>query len=154
MGKYNKLAAVLAAVSSLALAVPAQAATSARDAAQLRKLDIMLMVSSLRCRFGTDNFQADYETFSTTQHATMQGAYRVLEADYTARLGRAGAKKSLDRISVVMANEYGQGHPWLSCGQLKSMTRDLAGTADVGRLLAVAGDVLGQSPPVYLATRR
>lgn len=154
MGKYNKLAAAMAAVSTLAWIAPAQAATPAGDAAQLRKLDIMLMVSSLRCRFGADNFQADYDRFSTSQHATMQNAFHVLEADYTARMGPAGAKKALDRISVGMANQYGQGHPWLGCGELKAMTRDLAGTADGGRLLAIADDVLGDSPPVYLASRR
>jgi hypothetical protein len=153
MGKYNKLAAALAALSSLAFAAPAHA-TAASDAAQLRKLDIMLMVSSLRCRFGPDNFQADYERFSTNQHATMQGAFEVLQADYTARMGATGAKKALDSMSVGMANHYGQGHPWLGCGDLKAMTRELAASGDRARLLGVAGDLLGDEPPIYLASRR
>ena len=129
MGKYHKMAAVLAAVSSLALSVPAQAQTPAGEAASLRKLDIMLMVSSL------------------------QGAYNTLNADYSARMGAAGAKKALDTISVSMANQYGQGHPWLGCGQLKGLTHDLAGTADRGHLLAVADEVLRDSPPVQVAAR-
>jgi hypothetical protein len=153
MGKYNKLAAVAAAVSTLAWTAPAQAVSTAADAEQLRKLDIMLMVSSLRCRFGTDNFQADYDQFSTNQHAEMQEAYRVLEADYAARMGTAGAKKALDRVSVGMANQYGQGHPWLGCADLKAMTRDLAGAAGSARLLAAADEALRESPPVYLAAR-
>ena len=153
MGKYNRFAAALAALSTLAFGAPAHA-SAASDAAQLRKLDIMLMVSSLRCRFGPDNFQADYERFSTNQHAMMQNAFDVLQADYTARMGAAGAKKTLDTISVGMANHYGQGHPWLGCGDLKAMTRDLSTSADRTRLLAVAGEVLGDQPPVYLASRR
>ena len=154
MGNYHKLAAVAAAVSSLAVSAPASA-TAASDAAALRKLDIMLMVSSLRCRFGGDNFQSDYERFSTSKHATMQAAYSTLQADYNARLGPAKAKKALDTISVSMANQYGQGHPWLGCGELKAMTRDLAGTGDRAKLLAVADDVLRESPSaVYLASRR
>ena len=154
MGKFHTLAAVAAALSSLAVSSPV-AATPASDAAALRKLDIMLMVSSLRCRFGGDNFQSDYEQFSTSQHATMQAAYATLQADYNARLGPAKAKKALDTISVSMANQYGQGHPWLGCGDLKVMTRDLAGTGDRARLLAVADDVLRDSPSaVYLASRR
>jgi len=153
MGKYHKLAVILTAVSSLATGTPANA-TPAGDAAALRKLDIMLMVSSLRCRFGADNFQSDYEQFSAAQHATMQGAFETLQADYTARVGPVGAKKALDTISVGMANHYGQGHPWLGCGELKAMTRDLAGTADRSRLLAIAEDVLRDSPPVQLASRR
>ena len=153
MGKYNKLAAVLAALATLASAAPANA-SAASDAAQLRKLDIMLMVSSLRCRFGPDNFQADYERFSTTQHATMQDAFEVLQADYTTHMGSSGAKKALDTMSVGMANHYGQGHPWLGCGDLKAMTRDLASSGDRARLLGVAGEVLADQPPVYLASRR
>jgi len=154
MGKFHKVAAVLAAVSSLALGVPAQAQTAAGEAAQLRRLDIMLMVSSLRCRFGADNFQSDYARFSTNQYGTMQAAYNTLNADYTARMGATGAKKALDTISVGMANRYGQGHPWLGCGELKGLTQNLAGTADRGRLLAVADEVLQDSPPVQLAYRR
>lgn len=153
MRKYHKLAAVVAAASSLAFGTPVTA-SPASDAAQLRKLDIMLMVSSLRCRFGADNFQRDYERFSTAQHATMQDAFATLQADYTSRMGPAGAKKALDTISVGMANHYGQGHPWLGCGELKAMARDLAGTADRSRLLATAQDVLRDTPPVQLASRR
>ena len=154
MGNLHKAAAVMAAISSLALGTPA-AASPTSDAAALRKLDIMLMVSSLRCRFGADNFQSDYERFSTNQHATMQAAFSTLQADYTARMGSTGAKKALDTISVGMANQYGQGHPWLGCGDLKTMTRDLAATGDRARLLAVASDVLKDSPPaVYVAARR
>jgi len=69
-------------------------------------------------------------------------------------MGPMGAKKALDTISVGMANHYGQGHPWLGCGELKAMARDLAGTADRSRLLAIADDVLRDSPPVQLASRR
>jgi hypothetical protein len=150
---YNKWAAALAAVSTLAMSVPAAAETTAAEAIKLRKLDIMLMVSSLRCRFGADNFQADYEQFSTNQNATMQAAFVTLRDDYTQRMGVPGAKKAIDTMSVAMANEYGQGHPWLGCGALKSMTQELAGTADRSHLLAVADDVLRDSPPVYLAAR-
>ena len=153
MRKYHKLAAALAVLSSLAIPAPA-VASPASEAAALRKLDIMLMVSSLRCRFGADNFQSDYERFSAAQHATMQAAFVTLQADYTARMGPMGAKKALDTISVGMANHYGQGHPWLGCGELKAMARDLAGTADRSRLLAIADDVLRDSPPVQLASRR
>ncbi len=92
MNKYYKAAAVMAAVSSLAIGAPA-AASPVSDAAALRKLDIMLMVSSLRCRFGPDNFQADYERFSAAQHSTMQEAFLVLQADYNGRMGPVGGKK-------------------------------------------------------------
>ena len=72
-------------------------------------------------------------------------AERHLQADYTARLGAMGAKKAIDSLSVGMANEYGQGHPWMGCGQLKGLTQELADTGDRARLLAVANEVLGEA---------
>jgi hypothetical protein len=147
MRKCNKLAAVLAAVSTLAFVPqPAGAAVSPDQASKLRQLDIMLMVTSLRCRFGTDNFQSDYERFAANHNPLMQDAFRSLQADYTARMGAAGTKKALDSISVGMANQYGQGHPWLGCPELKAMTQDLAGTHDAGRLVAAADEMLAAAP--------
>jgi hypothetical protein len=147
MGKFNKWAAGVAAASMLALMPqPASAAVSSSDASKLRELDIMLMVTSLRCRFGADNFQADYERFATIQNPLMQDAFRSLQADYTARMGAAQTKRALDTTSVGMANQYGQGHPWLGCGDLKAMTQELAATHDTAKLVAVANEVLAASP--------
>jgi hypothetical protein len=149
MGKYNKFAAVLAAASGFAMAPqPAAAAVSPAEASKLRQLDIMLMVTSLRCRFGADNFQADYDRFATNQNPLMQDAFRSLQADYTARMGPTQTKKALDSISVGMANQYGQGHPWLGCGELKSIAQDLARTQDAASLVAVADDVLAAAPGI------
>jgi hypothetical protein len=156
MRKCNKLAAVLAAVSTLAFVPqPAAAAVSPEQAAKLRQLDIMLMVTSLRCRFGADNFQPDYEQFAANHNPLMQDAFRSLQAEYTARMGAAGTKKALDSISVGMANQYGQGHPWLGCGELKTMARDLAGAREPGQLVAAADEVLAAAPraPAQLALR-
>jgi len=150
---YHKCAATLAATAALILAAPAaHAGTAAGEAAKLRQLDIMLMVSSLRCRFGDDNFQADYTRFADNHSARMATEFNTLQADYAAHLGATGANRALDRISVGMANQYGQGHPWLGCGELKAMTQHLAGTTDRSLLLTVADDVLGEAPrPAELA---
>ena len=150
---YHKCAATLAAMAAFAMAAPAaHAGTAAEEAVKLRQLDIMLMVSSLRCRFGADDFQADYARFADHHSAQMGAEFKTLQADYAARLGAPGAKKALDRISVGMANQYGQGHPWLGCGELKAMTQHLAGTSDRALLLTVADDVLGDAPrPAELA---
>lgn len=148
MKTLHKVAAALAACAMLA-AVPAgaQVTPSQDDAMKLRRLDIMLMVSSLRCRFGADNFQADYNRFADSHSATMGAAFRTLSAEYTRRLGAAGAKKELDHVSIGMANTYGMGHPWLGCAQLKGIAQDLATTPnDHARLLAAADDLLAATP--------
>lgn len=148
-----RLAAVAAAVSTLVAMPPAAVAGTPEEASQLRRLDIMLMVSSLRCRFGADNFQSDYAQFSTQQNPVMQDAFRTLQADYAARMGPARAKKALDTVSVSMANQYGQGHPWLGCGELKAMTKELAGTQRA-QLVRVADEVLAERPAAQIASRR
>jgi hypothetical protein len=147
MGFYNKLAAMLAAGSMLVCNPQgAIAGTPTSDAAKLRQLDIMLMVTSLRCRFGDDNFQADYARFSSNQNKTMQDAFKTLQADYSSTMGPAGASKALDKMSVGMANQYGQGHPWLGCAELKTTTRDLSQANDRAALIAAADELLAERP--------
>jgi hypothetical protein len=124
-------------------AAPAQAATNA-DAESLRRLDIMLMVTGLRCRTTADNFQADYGRFTTKHYPELQAAALTMKADLAKRHGAAGANRALDKMSVQMANEYGQGHPWLNCAQLKQVTRGLA-TSEGSATLARASKTLLQA---------
>lgn len=142
----QKLAAVLAA-SSMLVCIPQPAfASPESEAARLRELDIMLMVTSLRCRFGTDNFQPAYESFANRHSPLMGAAFHTLNADYNARFGARGAKKAMDGMSVGLANAYGQGHKWLDCAALKQMTSDLAATGERADLLAAADYALGAEP--------
>ena len=139
-------AAVFVALAPIAAPMPALADTGG-EAEALRKLDIMLMVTSLRCRTTADNFQADYQRFSSANLTTLNAAARSLHAAMSHTAGQAGAKKALDRISVGMANEYGRGHPWLNCGELKRITGDLASGAKThGELFAVADELLASHP--------
>lgn len=145
MSFIKTAAASLAAIAMLATPNVAQAGTS-DDAEALRKLDIMLMVTSLRCRKGPDNFQSDYQRFSSAHITELNAAARVLQADFVRRAGAQGAKKALDKISVGMANDYGNGHPWLGCGALREVTRNLAITRQPGQLAAAANELLSSKP--------
>ena len=154
MGKFGNFVALAASAIMLAgTAVPVQAADY-NSAEKLRKLDIMLMVTALRCRHGADNFQSDYETFSRNHHATLQAAAGTLQSKYAQKMGTKGAKRALDKISVSMANRYGQGHPWLDCAQLKQVTHDLAADRDSSRLLAAADQLLANNRPAQFAMVR
>ena len=135
----------LAASAAALLCVPTTASAGTGDE-QLRKLDIMLMVTSLRCRMGSDDFQADYRRFSANHLNTLNGAARRLESGLVARHGKKGATRALDRISVGMANQYGQGHPWLGCAELKEITSDLAKSKDPAVLAQAADELLGPAP--------
>ena len=145
MGLFKKTLSGTAAVAVLLTPVSA-GATTPREAEQIRKLDIMLMVTSLRCRMGKDDFQPGYRKFSAAHLTTLNGAARTLESGLVKRHGAKGAKRALDRISVGMANQYGQGHPWLDCGALKGITDDLAKSRNPGDLTIAADELLATGP--------
>lgn len=140
-----KSAFAMIAAASLFMSSGASAGAANVDE-QIRKLDIMLMVTSLRCRFGAENFQPQYQNFSANNLSTLNGAARRLEGDLTRKHGAKGAKRQLDRISVSMANEYGQGHPWLGCAELKQIATQLSGTRDPVALALAADELLGPKP--------
>jgi hypothetical protein len=132
------------------MAVPAVAQSSS-SAEKVRRLDMMLMVTSLRCRTTPENFQADYRSFTARQYAHLQKANADLRRQYAAQKGGQGANRELDRISTDMANRYGLGHPWMDCAQLGKATRELAAGTGEAPLVAAADRLLGSSPPATLS---
>ena len=83
----------LAVVALLAGSPAGAQARSLENAEKLRRLDIMLMVTALRCRFGADNFQADYDAFATRHLAELNAAARTLTAELARRNGASGARR-------------------------------------------------------------
>ena len=146
------VAACLAAGSML-MSVPASAGGMS-EAEKLRRLDIMLMVTGLRCRTGADNFQADYGRFTTNHLAELNAASNTLKGDMSRRYGAAGANRALDRFSTTMANAYGNGHPWLSCGELKKVARNLAAARGPAPLVEAADQLLAESSPPQMTWAR
>ena len=117
------------------------------DAEMLERLDIMLLVTSLRCRMGEDDYQADYTRFRTKHRRDLTGANRQLHAALMKRLWNTAADRELDRLNVEMANNYGNGHPTLGCHDLKIVTQSLAGSKRVADLIAAAAELLDTKPP-------
>ncbi len=151
----NSLLGIAASLAvALAAVTPAQAAGSLGGAEKLRRLDIMLMVTSLRCRTTADNFSAEYGRFTSSHMAELNQASDQLRADLADRYGAGGSARALDRISTVMANDYGQGHPWLSCHELKTVTSDLAEVRGRESLVEAAEQLLGADRAPELAYAR
>lgn len=149
-------ASIFALVAAIWLAIgmaqPLHAAESRPgDAEKLRRLDIMLMVTGLRCRTTADNFMEDYGRFTSKHMSTLNEASRDLHQQMALRHGAAVAAKAVDRMGVVMANEYGGGHPWLSCTQLRQVTRSLATVEGHATLVEVAEQLLDRQPRPLLA---
>lgn len=143
------LAACLATLTALAVGLvattPAHAAGTVSGAEKLRRLDIMLMVTGLRCRAGADNFTADYGRFTSSHLRELNDANAELKSDMSRRFGAGGAQRALDRLSTTMANGYGQGHPWLSCGDLKMVARNLAAVGGRATLEEAADQLLSST---------
>ena len=155
MGYIVKCAAALAAGALLA-GSPAAAQGKMGTAEKLRRLDIMLMVTSLRCRFGPDDFQADYAAFSARHLSTLNAAARSLDKELRAGLGPKAAKRALDKMSVGIANSYGMGHPTMDCGQLRQAAHGLAYETQSADLAAAADVLLAGSAreDLYLLAQR
>lgn len=147
------IAAGLTAVLMAATTPAAHAATGNGEAVKLRKLDIMLMVNSLRCRSTPESFQSDYAAFASAHLAELNEANSTIKRDLTRRYGRVGGKRAFDRMSTQMANEYGGGHPWLNCHGLKQVTHELAHDHHQGALLAAADDLLDGNGRAKLVAR-
>jgi len=152
MGIAHRIAGAVALVGMLAGA-PANAG-SIENAEKLRRLNIMLMVTGLRCRNTADNFQADYGRFTTKHIAELNAASRELQDQLAGQVGAANAARALDKISVTMANSYGQGHPWLSCAQLKVATNSLAEAEGPAVLVEAADQLLASSGSARFAWTR
>lgn len=119
------------------------------EAQKLRRMDIMLMVTGLRCRTTADDFMEDYGKFTSSHMSELNEANAQLRAELGDAADASGGP--LDRMSVVMANEYGGGHPWLSCHQLRSITQGLATVQGRATLVEVAGQLLERQPPILMA---
>lgn len=147
--KFAWLAALLlAAQPASALAGP-----DLDRAEKLRKLDIMLMVTALWCRHSPYGFQNDYYRFSANHLAELNQSAGTLRSSLALTYGAKGADRALDRMSVMIANRYGQGHPTLSCQQLQSEVRALAKDSRPGTLLVAATRLLPDGKGVQLAFR-
>lgn len=149
MTRTGRIVAALA-VAGLLCATPARADIGS-EAAQLRRLDIMLMVTSLRCRATADNFQRDFQAFEAAHLTELNAAANELREGLVSRYGAAGASRALDRLSTSMANRFGQGHPTLNCAQLKMATRTLARMRGRAVLVEAANELLGPSGTGRLA---
>ncbi len=154
MKSLIRKAAVCLAASGMAVATPSQAATG-DNAEKLRRLDIMLMVTGLRCRNGAHDFQADFQDFEAAHLPALNGAAAELRDGLAVSHGANGAERALDRISTMMANQYGAGHPWLECHELKIVAKSLAQMQGTDALIEAADQLLaGSGSPAQLTWAR
>lgn len=161
MIRTGKVAA-LCALAATMMAGQAQACwTSAeQDAAKVANLNMMMMVSALRCRKGPSDFLADYNRFVKINNPLI-GSQNAAVRSHFARIGGNGnADAAMDKFIIGIANSYGGGHDRLGCGELKMVAQDLSRNGhNTGSLLAIAKENVDEFPlaggncPVNIASR-
>lgn len=120
-------AAALMAIAAMGIAQPAQACWTGieQDAAKVANLNMMMMVSALRCRKGPDDFLADYNRFVKSNNPLL-GAQNATVRSHFARInGAKGADAHMDRFIIALANSYGGGTDSMGCSQLKAVASHL-----------------------------
>ncbi|MEP3421050.1 MAG: hypothetical protein ABJN35_04895 [Erythrobacter sp.] len=114
------------------------------NAQNIRSLNIMLMVTSLRCRTSGHDFRGEYELFAAAHRQNLEEASQHLTHNLVASHGEDGSHRELDRMGVAIANQYGDGHPTMGCPELKQATLELAMSQDRAQLAAMAGRLLDE----------
>ena len=146
MIQTGKVAALCALALSI-IAVPAQACwTSAeQDAAKVANLNMMMMVSALRCRKGPDDFLADYNRFVKNNNPVIGSQNAAVRSHFARINGNGHADAAMDKFIIGIANSYGGGHQWLGCAQLKLVAQDLSlDDHSVGSLLVIAKETVDE----------
>lgn len=141
------------AIGSMASAMAAPAHADVGGAERLRRLGIMLEVGAQRCSGSAQDYTRDYRRFAAAHRRELKQADAELRQDLTRSFGKARAGRELERRGTAIANGYGQGHPWLDCGQLGLVARNL--TQVLGRpTLEEAADQLIRVPAARMAAAR
>jgi hypothetical protein len=148
MTRILRKTALVAVVASMSVQ-PVQACwtNAAQDAAKIKHLNTMLMVTALRCRNTADNFLPHYNRFVAKHNGLIGSQNAALKNHLAQTYGPRGAEGALDRMSIGYANSYGNGHKAMDCKQLKELAAKLSSESHGVVTMAAAADVAiaGQS---------
>lgn len=121
---------------------------TAYQAAQLRDLDTMLMVATLRCRVKGMDFSADYNKFVVDKRPILAAANTEIQFAFAQSVGRAKALGAYDDFMTKVANSYGNGMTGMKCEDFAALARTAVETPAVRTSLVALADQLGSHPPV------
>lgn len=133
---------------------------SEQDAAKVANLNMMMMVSALRCRKGPDDFLNEYNRFVKNNNPVIGAQNAAVRSHFVRMQGTGGADAAMDKFVIGIANNYGGGHDSLGCTQLKNIATDLARPGQsASSLLAIAERNIDEIPlsggacPVSIAAK-
>jgi len=101
------LQSLVTAALSIAALTPsgvAVAADARAEAEQLRRMDIMLMVTGLRCRASADNFIDDYGAFTSSHMGELNAASSELKAEFAREFGLGASSTPSYKAMFIFAS--------------------------------------------------
>lgn len=147
----KSLLGIVAAATAM-LSGEAQAAAcwsdTAYQAAQLRDLDTMLMVATLRCRLKGNDFSADYNRFVVNKRPILSAANIEIQSAFSQTVGRAKALGAYDDLMTKIANSYGNGMVGMNCADFAALARAAADAPAVRRSVVELAEQVGSKPPI------
>lgn len=126
MGKGKRAALCAVALASLVASAPANAAgcwsDEAAEAAKVRDMETMLMVSALRCRLKGVDFLPAYNRFVRESRPALTRVNDTLREHFDDGFGHRVALNRYDRYVTSIANRYGGGADGLDCYDMEDIT--------------------------------
>ncbi len=111
------------------------------EAAQVRSMETMLMVGSLKCRNTPDNFITQFNGFVRTYRPALLQANEQLRQHFASVDG----PRALDSFVTSIANRYGDGSSGLSCQDMRSILDEVFDAGDsFSSLVSIARSSLAQ----------
>ncbi len=111
-----------AIMAALLTAVPVTSVQAAcwnpaeEDAARIRDMETMLMVSALRCRLTGADFLAEYNGFINASRPALVRVNDTLRQHFAGE----GGLNAYDRYVTSIANRYGAGTSDMTCGDMSA----------------------------------
>jgi hypothetical protein len=143
MKKGSKGFAAFAALVGMLSSSAANAACwspQAAEAAEVRDLETMLMVASLRCRLSGRDFLSDYNKFVRSSRPALTEANDRLRAHYAG----SGGLNAYDRYVTSLANRHGGGSAGLDCRDMEDLLDEARDAGEsVSQLAKLARSVEG-----------
>lgn len=147
----KRLLGIVAAATAM-LSGEAQAAScwsdTAYQAAQLRDLDTMLMVATLRCRLKGNDFSADYNRFVVNKRAILSAANIEIQSAFSQSVGKARALGAYDDLMTKIANSYGSGMSGMNCADFAALARTAAEAPAIRGSVVALAEQIGSKPPI------
>ena len=139
-------------VASVVLGGQAQAAAcwsdNAYQAAQMRDLDTLLMVQTLRCRINNIDFSNDYNRFVRDKRAVLAAANQQIRGQFAQSVGQARALGAYDDFMTKIANGYGAGTKGMDCSDYAKLARAAAQAPATRAAIVELAEKAGSRPRI------